>query len=58
MKEIRCCVCQKYLGVIRDAKLHKDIDFICKECKNKYINTTDSKDEYFLKELNKILWDK
>ena len=52
MKEIRCCACMKYLGVIRDAKLHKDIDFICKECKNK---DTDSEDEYFLKELNKIL---
>jgi len=58
MKEIRCCVCMKYLGVIRDAKLHKDIDFICKECKNKYINTTDSEDEYFLDELVKILGNK
>ncbi len=31
-KHIYCEVCNKYLGVIRDAKLYKWIIFLCEKC--------------------------
>jgi protein-arginine kinase activator protein McsA len=31
-KDIHCYKCSKYLGVIRDAKLHKDMYYICGSC--------------------------
>lgn len=34
-KEISCSGCDRYLGVIRDAKLMKDISFLCRECEIK-----------------------
>ena len=29
---IRCKKCKRYLGEIRDARLHKDIVYLCKKC--------------------------
>lgn len=31
-KKLFCESCRKYLGEIRDAKLHKDIKYLCKSC--------------------------
>ena len=31
-REIHCVKCGKYLGEIRDAKLRKNIHFICDDC--------------------------
>jgi hypothetical protein len=31
-RQIYCIKCKKYLGEIRDAKLHKEINYICKKC--------------------------
>lgn len=36
-KEIYCTGCDKHLGIIRDAKLHKDIKFLCKNCETKRV---------------------
>lgn len=36
-KEIFCAGCNKHLGVIRDAKLRKDIKFLCKNCETKRV---------------------
>lgn len=32
MRKIFCTGCDKYLGEIRDAKLLKDIKFLCPKC--------------------------
>lgn len=34
-RKIYCKPCSKYLGIIRDAKLHKEIVFLCKNCETK-----------------------
>lgn len=34
-KVINCHYCNKYLGEIRDAKLHKYIVYLCGECQDK-----------------------
>lgn len=34
-REIRCIGCNKYLGVIRDAKLLKGIVYLCPACETK-----------------------
>jgi RNase P subunit RPR2 len=31
-KEVVCKKCNKYLGEIRDGRLHKDIVYLCKNC--------------------------
>ena len=36
-REISCHICSKFLGVIRDAKLHKQIRFTCYECSDDYV---------------------
>ena len=36
-KKIYCTECNSYLGIIRDAKLRKDIKFLCKNCETKRI---------------------
>ena len=36
-RKIYCKPCGKYLGTIRDAKLHKEIVFLCKDCDIKRI---------------------
>jgi len=36
-REIRCYLCDTYLGVIRDGKLHKQIRFTCYSCSDDYI---------------------
>lgn len=36
-KKIHCAGCNAYLGVIRDAKLRKDVKFLCKNCETKRI---------------------
>ena len=67
-KIARCCVCDKLLGEIRDARLHKDIDYICKTCKEDlYSSMRDSKPLYgeygkysqydFLNEIQKAIRD-
>jgi len=33
MKKISCTYCGKFLGIIRDAKLRKNIYHMCKECR-------------------------
>lgn len=33
-REIRCCICNDHVGVIRDAKLKIGLKFICKECES------------------------
>ena len=33
-KTIKCSICGAYLGEIRDAKLAKEIAFLCKKCNN------------------------
>jgi hypothetical protein len=33
----RCHICDAYLGVIRDAKLHKQIRFTCWGCSDDYV---------------------
>jgi len=30
--QCRCNICNKYLGVIRDGKLHKKIVYLCSDC--------------------------
>ena len=30
--QCRCNICDKYLGVIRDGKLHKKIVYLCSDC--------------------------
>lgn len=37
-KKIYCAGCATYLGIIRDAKLRKDIKFLCKNCETKRIS--------------------
>lgn len=37
-REINCHICSKFLGVIRDAKLHKMIRFVCFECSDDYVS--------------------
>ncbi len=36
-KEARCIGCNIYLGEIHDARLHKDIKFLCVQCNMKRI---------------------
>jgi len=50
MRKIYCQKCKKYLGEIRDAKLRKDIAFLCKDCETqrmalelRFSKTTNSK---------------
>lgn len=31
-KRIECYKCGKFLGIIRDGWLHKDLYYVCKEC--------------------------
>lgn len=34
-KKIYCAGCNTYLGIIRDAKLRKNIKFLCKNCETR-----------------------
>ena len=36
-RKIYCKPCGKYLGIIRNATLHKEIVFLCKNCDTKRI---------------------
>jgi len=36
-RKIYCKPCGKYLGIIRNATLHKEIVFLCKDCDIKRI---------------------
>lgn len=36
-RKIYCAGCYAYLGVIRDAKLRKDVNFLCKNCETKRV---------------------
>jgi len=36
-RSIYCTGCKRYLGIIRDAKLHKDIKYLCGVCEVKRI---------------------
>ena len=38
LREINCYKCQAYLGEIRDAKLRKDILFVCGKCVRPKLN--------------------
>lgn len=49
MKKIFCNKCNKYLGVIRDGKLHKDIVYLCKKCNEP--NETNTFFDKFFREL-------
>lgn len=42
-REIRCTGCNKYLGNIIEAKLHKEIRFLCSQCNTKRIASDMSK---------------
>ena len=65
MRRVRCCICDKILGEIRDARLHKDIDYICKTCKENLCapmmdkTTRDSYDQYpeydFMEAIQKVM---
>jgi len=34
-RKIHCKPCGTHLGIIRDAKLHKDITYLCSKCETK-----------------------
>jgi len=34
-REIECCVCHKFLGEIRDARIVKGISYLCPKCNKK-----------------------
>ena len=42
-RDIHCYVCNKYVGVIRDAKLMKGLKFVCPSCSE----VDDIKDDYY-----------
>ena len=35
-REIKCCRCNKHVGIIRDAKLMVGLKFICPSCDDEY----------------------
>ncbi|MFH1978876.1 MAG: hypothetical protein ABII97_00600 [Patescibacteria group bacterium] len=37
-RKIHCCECSKFVGIIRDASLRKEIKYVCKECRNRWIS--------------------
>jgi predicted SprT family Zn-dependent metalloprotease len=49
MKNIYCCICKDFVGVIRDAKLKKNLSYICEDCKEKITKPKDNVD--FLKDI-------
>jgi uncharacterized protein YlaI len=36
-RNIHCIICNKYVGIIRDAKLAIGLEYICKDCTNTVI---------------------
>ena len=36
-RKIYCAGCDTYLGIIRDAKLRKDVKFLCENCEIKRV---------------------
>jgi len=54
-REINCYKCQAYLGEIKDAKLRKDILFICRKCSE--IKIKRSMEDDASKEMLKTLFD-
>ena len=53
-KTIKCSLCGAYLGEIRDAKLAKEMAFLCKKCNSKILHkensNTDEELDSFIKD--------
>ena len=54
MKNIYCCICNRSVGIIRDAKLMKGLSYICPDCKLKITKPKDNVD--FLKDIFGVEW--